>query len=163
MRNKRPKTPYKQTSPELDFIPNMKEAGCNFMAELYGIQEMCKTNFSAMEIYSLVKYLQQKNNPSPNSAEGEKCLTYEMNLRNPDELINKAFEMLGKDKTGRVNWGNEKDQKPEWTIIKGKTDLQNDHFKYGDSNGSVLWDPYDPELDITDIEVYNVYIFEGKR
>ena len=159
--NRRPKSPYRQNSPELEFIKNMKEFGCNFMSELFGVQKATGVNFSALEIYSLVGYLQEKDNPSPNASEGEKCLTEEMDLRNPDELINKAFEMAGEKKTGKVNWGNEKDQKPSWNLIKGKTPLNNDHYQYTDNEGNLRWDPYyEIPIEMKQIEILRIYIFE---
>lgn len=96
-----------------------------------------------------------------NASEGEKCLTEEMDLRNPDELINKAFEMAGEKKTGKVNWGNEKDQKPSWNLIKGKTPLNNDHYQYTDNEGNLRWDPYyEIPIEMKQIEILRIYIFE---
>ena len=154
--NGRPIESYRQTSPELADIPNMASSGCNFMTYVAVVQEETGLNMTADEIHSLVTYLQSTPNPA-NS--GEMCLTDEMNLRNPDVLMDYAFEMLGSPELyATAGWGAEPGQVPDYRNIVGTTPLGNPHHILENSIGEQLYDPWPTPINLANTSAVNVYI-----
>ncbi|MBP7737018.1 MAG: hypothetical protein KA369_13655 [Spirochaetes bacterium] len=70
---------------------------------------------------------------------------YALNVNNPDQVINDAFERLGVKKTATVGYGGKPDQKRDFTIVAGHTEFPSgaagDHKRLGDANGNEIWDP----------------------
>ena len=152
----RPDQPYYQNSDELAGISHMCLSGCNFMTYLQVAQNETGQNMSAQEIQDLISTLQNTINPTHPE---EMCLTNELNVRNPDILINMAFDILGQpDTTATVGYGAETDQVPDYTNITGTTALQHDHHKLGDSNGTEIYDPWTTSLELTNTSTINIYL-----
>ena len=134
---KSPKDKFYQNSEELDILENFRLNSCNFMAYLFMVQDYTNYNFSASEICYLAEFAQKEVNPANKN---ENCLTDEFNVRNPDIIMNKSFELARhKELYATVNWGAEDGQEPDYTNILCKTDLGNLHHVSGDGKQNIIY------------------------
>lgn len=113
---------------------------CNLMSYLFIVQDYTGYNFSLSEIASIITYGQETTNPSKTS---EMSLLNNYDVRNPDVIMNKAFEMTGHPEltaTAGHNIGNLPCR--TYTNIKVITGLDNEHRVVGDFEGNVIYNPW---------------------
>ena len=160
IQNNRPLQPFMQTSPELGDIPNMRLAGCNLMTYLLGVQNDMGVNLTSDEIHDLVNELQNTPNPANPS---EMCLLSDMEVRNPDVAMNRAFDILGApNRTGTAGYGAEPGQQPDFTNISGTTPRGGPHHQLGDTAGNLITDPWGNVIQLRNTHTVNIY-FHGSR
>lgn len=88
-------------------------------------------------------------------------ITSEGTVNNPDVLLDLVFEKLGINGVGAsVGWDKSQGEGTvEAKIRKGKISTGSWHFTLADVDGNLHWDPYNPDLTLTNIEYRSVYVY----
>lgn len=111
------------------------------MVYLFAVQDYTGYNFSISDICYLIGFAQDEINPVNKN---EKCLTDDFNVRNPDVIMNKAFELAGHDElTATATTAKRENQQANYTNITCQTDLNNLHHVAGDSNQNIIYNPWE--------------------
>lgn len=169
----RPQNPYYQNSAELqplnkvtkkwengkwikDETNSFRLNACNFMSYLFIVQDFTDYNFSLSEIATITAYSQMTTNPTNSS---EKCMLDDYNVRNPDVIMNKAFEMTGHPElTATVGYDIGDLPCRTYTNIKVLTELNNEHRVVGDFEGNVIFNPWKDGIIKNKKETVLIYI-----
>ena len=123
-----------QNDPALAAIGNMAASGCDLRSCQMVAEADTGQALTAIEIAASVTALQANHAVESN-----------MTVNNPDTVIGDAFTRLGHaGTTATVNWGG--NGMPNATLIRGTTPNGNPHYRYGDTGGNVLWDPFAPPI-----------------
>ncbi len=169
----KPKNPYYQNSENLQVLNNLSMIwkdgklvvdenscfrlnACNFMSYLFIVQDYTGYNFSLSEIVSIITYGQETKNPTKTS---EMSLLSDYTVKNPDVIMNKAFEIadhLELTATAGYNIGDLPSR--TYTNITVKTGLGNGHRVVGDFEGNVIYNPWKGGDIKSIIESTKVYI-----
>lgn len=129
---------------------------CNLMSYLFIVQDYTGYNFSLSEIASIITYGQETENSSKTS---EKSILNNYDVRNPDVIMNKAFEMTGHPEltaTAGYNIGYLPCR--TYTNIKVKTDFGNEYRVVGDFEGNLIYNPWKGGVITEIIRKTEVYI-----
>lgn len=136
-------------------IDNMSGAGCNFRTYQAVAELTTGLNLTSTEINSAVIMLQN----TPNAADtSEMALSLDMTVNNPDQVMNDAFSRLGATGiTATAGWGGN-GLPADFTNISGKTSLNSTHHQLGDSSGNLLFDPYTPDIPLTNTSTIDIFL-----
>ena len=148
----------KQTDKRFPHVIN--RFACNFRS-LLAIPEMFfGMKFSAENI--MYAYIQAINREPP-------AMDNECTIKYPDPIINFGIDLLGlgheyrgfqvgRKEDGREYWWGwgKIDKAINYTILKGNTSNNNDHFRLGNKRGVLLWDPAD-DVDVISEEMIIYY------
>jgi RHS repeat-associated protein len=144
-----------QNDTGLSDIGNMATDGCNFRA-LQSVAEIeTGTSLTAEQIREAVTTLQS----TPDASNPDQMvITGDLYVNNADQVINDAFDRLGQPDTYATSgYGAEENQEPDYYRRQGTTPLGNRHYVIVDSNGNLLFDPYNPDIQLdntSDLEIY---------
>ncbi len=129
-----------QNDPALSGIANMAASGCNFRSCQSVAELETGIALTAAQIADSVKAMQDSG-----------ALKSDMTVKNPDAVINDAFDRLGQPgTTATVGWGG-KGASPDYEILWGDTPNNSnkkgaDHARLGDGKGNLLKDSYNPPI-----------------
>lgn len=142
-------------------------AGCNFLS-IAAVGQMLAgkalTKAQLLEIWNVAQQTDCTYKENEQQVSG-KIITNEGRVNNPDRLLDLVFEKLGVTGIGAsVGWDASHGRgQIVCTIVWGDTQFtertKNRHATLGDVNGNVIWDPYNPDLSLTNTSTYKVYIY----
>jgi hypothetical protein len=152
----RPASSLAQNDPALADIPHMALEGCNFRTYQSVAEFETGLFLTADEIRDSVKVLQStpnRANPSQMAVDGD------LRVNNPDQVVNDAFARLGSPNiTGTAGYGQENNQAPDYYQQWGTTPRGGRHSVLLDSNGSLLNDPFYPDINLTNTSQTPIYL-----